>query len=57
MQMMYCLKRMCEPCKEHVDNNFNPMTKEAVEEFLPIRNELPCYIVPAISLLRAVRCG
>lgn len=39
-QMMYCLKRMCEPCKEHVDNNFNPMTKEAVEEFLPIRNEL-----------------
>ena len=23
-QMMYCLKRMCEPCKEHVDNNFNP---------------------------------
>ena len=24
-QMMYCLKRMCEPCKEHVDNNFNPL--------------------------------
>ena len=23
-QMMYCLKRMCEPCKEHEDNNFNP---------------------------------
>ncbi len=39
-QMMYCLKRMCDPCKEHVDNNFNPMTEEAVEEFLPIRNQL-----------------
>lgn len=39
-QMMYCLKRMCEPCKEHVDNNFNPMTQDVIEEFLPVRNEL-----------------
>ena len=24
-EMLYCLKRICEPCKEHVDNNFNPV--------------------------------
>lgn len=47
-QMMYCLKRMCEPCKEHVDNNFNPMTEEVVDEFLPVRNEL-------VSLLHRTR--
>ncbi len=39
-QMLYCLKRICEPCKEHVDNNFNPLSERAVKEFLPIRNEL-----------------
>ena len=38
--MMYCLKRMCEPCKEHVDNNFNPLPVEYAEEFLPIRDAL-----------------
>ena len=39
-QMLYCLKRICEPCKEHVDNNFNPMSKDCIAEFLPIREEL-----------------
>ena len=39
-QMLYCLKRICEPCKEHVDNNFNPISKECITEFLPIREEL-----------------
>ena len=36
-QMLYCLKRICEPCKEHVDNNFNPISKDCIAEFLPIR--------------------
>ena len=35
-QSLYCLKRMCEPTLEHVDNNFNPMPKEYVDEFTPI---------------------
>ena len=39
-QMMYCLKRMCEPCKEHVDNNFIPLPAECAEEFVPIRDML-----------------
>lgn len=39
-QMLYCLKRICEPCKEHVDNNFNPISKESIADFLPIREEL-----------------
>ncbi|MGL4519866.1 MAG: inorganic phosphate transporter [Phocaeicola sp.] len=39
-QMYYCLKRICEPCKEHVDNNFNPLSERAVREFLPLRDEM-----------------
>lgn len=39
-QSLYCLKRMCEPAFEHVDNNFNPLPDEYVQEFMPIRDEV-----------------
>lgn len=39
-QFIYCLKRMLEPVKEHVDNNFNPVPKEYAEEFEPVRREI-----------------
>lgn len=39
-EMLYCLKRIAEPCKEHVDNNFNPIPKDCVAEYLPVREEL-----------------
>lgn len=39
-QMVYCLKRMGEPCKEHVGNNFSPVPSGYANEFLVIRNEI-----------------
>ena len=39
-QSIYCLKRMCEPALEHVDNNFNPLPEEYIKEFEPIRTEV-----------------
>lgn len=39
-QMVYCLKRMSDPCKEHVDNNFNPLAKECVDELLEVKNQV-----------------
>lgn len=39
-QFIYCLKRMLEPIKEHVDNNFNPLPKLYVDEFAPIRQSV-----------------
>ena len=50
-QMLYCLKRIAEPCKEHVDNNFKPLSKRAVNEFLPIREELINLMTQAIDVL------
>ena len=34
-QLLYSLKRISEPCKEHLENNFNPLPKDCVEEFAP----------------------
>ncbi|HEY9551339.1 MAG TPA: inorganic phosphate transporter [Prevotella sp.] len=39
-QYVYCLKRMLEPVKEHVDNNFNPLPKEYINEFMSLHEEI-----------------
>lgn len=39
-QLMYGLKRMYEPCKEHMDNNFNPLPEDCAAEFIPLRDRL-----------------
>lgn len=52
-QLMYCLKRICEPCKEHVDNNFNPLPAEYTTEFLPLRDELTAFIKKAEDLIHS----
>lgn len=44
-QMLYCLKRMSEPCKEHVDNNFNPLSRECVEEILSVKKKIVDYLM------------
>ena len=50
-QMLYCLKRMCDPCKEHVDNHFNPLPKQCAEEFIPLRDELATLMGQARDIL------
>lgn len=37
-EILYCLRRICEPCEEHIDNNFKPMPKEYIKEFIPLRD-------------------
>lgn len=44
-QMLYCLKRMSDPCKEHVDNNFNPLSRECIEEILPVKKKIVDYLM------------
>ena len=39
-QFIYSLRRMLDPIKEHVDNNFNPLPEEYVKEFSPIRQKI-----------------
>jgi phosphate/sulfate permease len=39
-QYIYCLIRMLEPIKEHVDNNFNPLPQMLIDEYMPIREKI-----------------
>lgn len=39
-QMLYCLRRLCDPLKEHIDNNFTPLDQTFAEEFSPIREQV-----------------
>lgn len=43
-QIIYCLKRMLEPCEEHVDNNFNPLPQNYIDELIPVCNEVSRYM-------------
>ena len=38
--MLYSLRRICDPCQEHIDNSFVPLDKERVKEFLPLRDTM-----------------
>lgn len=51
MQMHYCLSRMCDPTLEHVDNNFEPISRHCIDEFRPMRNELVFLIDKTRTLL------
>lgn len=44
-QMIYCLKRMSDPCKEHVDNNFAPLTQVCIDEMLPMKKKIVDYLM------------
>lgn len=39
-QFIYSLRRMLEPIKEHVDNNFNPLPAEYINEFTPVQHKI-----------------
>ena len=52
-QMLYCLKRMSEPCKEHVDNNFNPLSRECIEEILPVKKKIVDYLMRSERIVEA----
>lgn len=39
-QFIYSLRRMLDPVKEHVDNNFNPLPTEYINEFAPVRQKI-----------------
>ena len=50
-QMLYCMKRICEPCKEHVDNNFKPLSERARGEFIPVRDEMIALMTQARDVI------
>ncbi len=39
-QLLFTLLRISEPCKEHVENNFNPLPKDFINELNMLKKEL-----------------
>ncbi len=39
-QMIFCLKRINDPCREHVGNSFRPVSKELIEGFAGIDKQI-----------------
>lgn len=50
-QIIYGLKRMLEPAVEHVDNNFNPLPEDYVEELMPICNDVDRFLSEAYRMI------
>lgn len=40
MQLLYCLKRTCDPCLEHVSNSFSPAPADICDAFINIREHI-----------------
>ena len=36
--ILYGYRRICDTCMEHIDNNFEPLSKEKIMEFTPLRD-------------------
>lgn len=51
-QMVYCLRRMLEPVQEHVDNNFNPLPDDLVNEYEPFREQISGILSEAEVMVR-----
>lgn len=52
-QFIYSLRRMLDPIKEHVDNNFNPLPSEYINEFEPVRRRINELMKMAQNIIEA----
>ena len=52
-QIIYCLKRMLEPCVEHVDNNFNPLPKDYIDELQSITGAVDQMMEATAQMIRS----
>ena len=50
-QLHYIIKRLCDMCREHVDNNFTPLPAECAAELVPVRNKVCSLIAEGAAIL------
>lgn len=49
-EMVYCLKRMGDPCRDHVSNNFCPVEADLANEFLSYQKEVQRLVARAVTM-------
>ena len=57
VQLHYALKRMSDLCREHVDNNFNPMPAACAGEFRPERDRVCSLLERAAQTIESDNYG
>ncbi|WP_455496526.1 inorganic phosphate transporter [Coprobacter sp.] len=50
-EIIYSIGRICEPCLEHTDNNFNPLQEAQKEEFTHISEGIATFIKQAQDII------
>lgn len=52
-QMLYCIKRINDPLREHIGNNFSPLPLTYHEHFIGTRDKVVCLFEIALSMLHS----
>ena len=50
-EVIYSIGRICEPCLEHTDNNFNPLQEAQKEEFKHISEGITDFLEQARNII------
>ena len=50
-EVIYSIGRICEPCLEHTDNNFNPLQEAQKEEFIHISKGITDFLEQARNII------
>lgn len=53
MQLLYCLKRTCDPCLEHVSNSFSPAPADICDSFTNIREHILQLLEDTLALVNS----
>lgn len=56
-QMLYCLKRMAEPCRDHIANKFSPLPPVYADNFTTLSTALATLYRRAAEMLRSGKWG
>lgn len=56
-QLYYCIRRICEPVTEHMENNFPPLPKEFASEFSEKRNAVMKLLYEVTISLKDKKCS
>lgn len=50
-QMMYCVRRIVDPIKEHIENNFTPLSQKNATEAISIRRQADTMMREAMDMI------
>lgn len=51
-EIVYSIRRMTEPCKDHIDNNFNPLSEVQKEDFGKMAEKIVVYLRRCAAMIR-----